>query len=69
MQLPGGGWPTGALTELLLQHSGIDELRLLDPALAKIASRRVVMLEPPHTPQAETFVALGLRSEHTASKI
>ena len=33
-QLPGGGWPHGALTELLLPHPGIGELRLLAPALA-----------------------------------
>ena len=33
-QLPGGGWPHGALTELLLAQPGIGELRLLAPALA-----------------------------------
>ena len=32
-QLPGGGWPHGALTELLLDQPGIGELRLLAPAL------------------------------------
>jgi protein ImuA len=30
-QLPGGGWPVGALTELLLPHPGVGELRLLAP--------------------------------------
>jgi hypothetical protein len=29
-----GGWPSGALTELLLAHSGVGELRLLMPLLA-----------------------------------
>ncbi len=33
-QLPGGGWPHGELTELLLPRCGIGELRLLAPALA-----------------------------------
>lgn len=33
-QLPGGGWPHGVLTELLLPQPGIGELRLLAPALA-----------------------------------
>jgi protein ImuA len=33
-QLPGGGWPHGVLTELLLPRCGIGELRLLAPALA-----------------------------------
>ena len=29
--LPGGGWPRGALTELLIGRQGIGELRLLMP--------------------------------------
>ena len=33
-QLPGGGWPHGVLTELLLAQPGIGELRLLAPTLA-----------------------------------
>jgi len=59
-QLPGGGWPLGALTELLLQQPGIGELRLLRPALAAVAARRVVLLQPPHPPQALALAALGL---------
>ena len=35
--LPGGGWPHGALTELLLPQPGIGELRLLAPVLAAVA--------------------------------
>jgi protein ImuA len=30
-QLPGGGWPARVLTELLLPHAGVGELRLLAP--------------------------------------
>jgi protein ImuA len=37
-QLPGGGWPQGVVTELLLPHPGVGELRLLAPALAASAS-------------------------------
>lgn len=59
-QLPGGGWPTGTLVDLLLQQSGIGELRLLRPALAAVASRRIVLLQPPHAPQALALAALGL---------
>lgn len=59
-QLPGGGWPTGMLTELLLQQAGIGELRLLRPALAQVAKRRIVLLQPPHAPQALALAALGL---------
>ena len=36
-QLPGGGWPHGVLTELLLPNAGMGELRLLAPALAAVA--------------------------------
>jgi protein ImuA len=36
-QLPGGGWPHGVLTELLLAQPGMGELRLLAPALAALA--------------------------------
>jgi len=59
-QLPGGGWPTGSLTELLTQQPGIGEMRLLAPALAKVAKRKIVMLEPPHPPQALALASLGL---------
>jgi protein ImuA len=59
-QLPGGGWPTGALTELLTQQPGIGEMRLLAPALAQVAKRRVVMLEPPHPPQAIALAGIGV---------
>ncbi|TFW36178.1 translesion DNA synthesis-associated protein ImuA [Massilia horti] len=59
-QLPGGGWPTGCLVDLLLQQPGIGEMRLLRPALEAVASRRIVLLQPPHPPQALALAALGL---------
>src|SRR5476649_1463619 len=43
-QLPGGGWPTGTLIDLLQQQPGIGELRLLHPALASLGSRPIVLL-------------------------
>ena len=36
--LPGGGWPQNALTEILVEHYGIGELRLLMPALAALSA-------------------------------
>lgn len=36
-QLPGGGWPQNALTEILLEHYGSGELQLLMPALARLS--------------------------------
>ncbi len=37
-ELPGGGWPSGALTEILGSCEGIGELGLLLPALARLTS-------------------------------
>lgn len=64
MRLPGGGWPTGALVDLLLQQDGIGEMRLLGPALASVEKRRIVLLNPPHPPQALALATLGLTPEH-----
>lgn len=39
-ELPGGGWPQGQLTELLLASPGLGELSLLAPALTQVARER-----------------------------
>jgi len=50
-QLPGGGWPVGALIELLTPHAGIGEIRLLQPALAQLDRRHpIALVQPPHVP-------------------
>ena len=36
--LPGGGWPQSSLTEILVEHYGVGELRLLMPALAALSA-------------------------------
>ncbi len=58
-QLPGGGWPTGTLVELLLQQPGIGEMRLLQPTLAAM-ERPIVLVQPPYAPQALALDALGI---------
>ncbi|TWI62126.1 protein ImuA [Pseudoduganella lurida] len=58
-QLPGGGWPTGTLVELLLQQPGVGEMRLLQPALMAL-ERPVVLIQPPYAPQALGLAALGI---------
>lgn len=58
--LPGGGWPTGSLIDLLVQQPGIGEVRLLAPALKAVSSRKVALLQPPHAPQAIAFAAMGV---------
>ena len=63
VQLPGGGWPVGALTELL-QAPGIhNEWRLLLPALARSGSGPVVLVAPPHLPFAPALQAQGLQAQ------
>ncbi|MDQ1817281.1 translesion DNA synthesis-associated protein ImuA [Massilia sp. CCM 9210] len=59
-QLPGGGWPTGTLVDVLPQQAGLGEMRLLAPALVKVASRSVVLLQPPHCPQILALGGMGL---------
>jgi protein ImuA len=60
--LPGGGWPARALTELLLPHAGIGEIRLLAPALAAVqaAQRGVMLFDPPALPFGWALNACGL---------
>src|SRR4249920_3911074 len=60
--LPGGGWPAGALTEILPAHEGIGELRLLGPALAGLSQRglRLAWIAPPHLPYAPALAAAGI---------
>jgi len=60
--LPGGGWPQNALTELLLDEEGIGELRLLMPALQRLAQagESIVLVAPPHLPHAPAIAAAGI---------
>ena len=60
--LPGGGWPQTALTELLRDDQGIGELRLLLPALRRLAQagEAIVLIAPPHLPYAPAFAAAGV---------
>ncbi|HEY6355413.1 MAG TPA: translesion DNA synthesis-associated protein ImuA [Burkholderiaceae bacterium] len=68
-ELPGSGWPHRVLTELLLPHPGLGELRLLVPALARIAGandgpqqggRSVMLFDPPAALCGPALVQLGV---------
>ena len=60
-ELPDGGWPLGSLTELLVPHPGIGEIRLLRPALAQLETRRAIALvQPPHTPHIASWMSWRL---------
>ncbi len=61
-QLPGRGWPRRVLTELLLPHPGIGEVRLMAASLAATqrAGRLVMMFDPPAALSAPALTELGL---------
>jgi hypothetical protein len=61
-RLPGGGWPRGALSEILIEHDGIGECSLVLPALAALtqARKRVAFVAPPYIPYAPALAAAGI---------
>lgn len=61
--LPGGGWPSGALTEIYVERTGIGELQLIMPAIARLSrsERWVTLVAPPHVPYAPALAAQGVR--------
>ena len=61
-QLPGGGWPSRCLTELLLSHTGVGEIRFLASTLSSLtqAGRQIVLLAPPHIPDPTGWEQLGI---------
>src|SRR5580693_5436010 len=64
-RLPGGGWPTASLIEVLLDASGLGEVQLFLPAL--VQSQRasgetpwLVWIAPPHEPFAPALAQHGI---------
>ncbi len=64
-QLPGGGWPRGALTEILHAAPGQGELRLLLPALRQLTTNgeTVALIDPPWHPFGPALTAAGIAPE------
>jgi protein ImuA len=62
-EMPGGGWPLGALVDLLVQQHGVGELRLLRPALAQLGKQPVALLQPPHDVNIAGIAYIGLAPE------
>lgn len=70
--LPGGGWPKHALTEILLEHYGSGELKLLMPALARLsqaasdaeavtaAAGWIAWIAPPFEPYPPALIQWGV---------
>ena len=65
-QLPGGGWPVGALSEVLQPLAGLHEWQLVLPALVQATARQkgaVVLVAPPCEPFGPALQTQGLRAE------
>lgn len=64
-ELPGGGWPRGNLTEILVDRSGVGELSLLLPALARLSAAGgwLALVAPPWLPHAPAWAAAGVVPE------
>jgi protein ImuA len=65
-ELPGGGWPVGAMTELLQAAPEAHVWRLLLPALAQAVETRggpVVLIGAPYEPCGPSLAAQGLPVE------
>jgi hypothetical protein len=66
-RLPGGGWPTASLIEVLLDDTGLGEVQLFLPALVQCQRRVnqdeapwVVWISPPHEPYAPALAQQGI---------
>lgn len=61
-ELPGGGWPRGNLIEIMVDHSGLGEMSLLLPSLARLSAEGgwLALVAPPWLPHAPAWAAAGL---------
>lgn len=57
-----GGWPPGALVELIAQREGIGEVSILLPALARLSKdeRWIALINPPYIPYAPALFHAGV---------
>lgn len=64
-ELPGGGWPRGNLTEVLVDRSGIGEMSLLLPAMVALSSAGgwLALVAPPWLPHAPAWAVAGVALE------
>lgn len=63
--LPGNGWQTGTLIELMPVATGIGELRFVLPTLAKLSQteHHIAFVSPPYVPFAPALARHSLRLE------
>lgn len=65
-QLPGGGWPCHAITELLAPQPGVVEWRVLGGLLRQVVAQdgQVVLVGPPKDPHLPGLVHAGADARH-----
>lgn len=65
-ELPGGGWPRGALTEILVDGVGLGECSLVMPALGRMReeNRWSLLVAPPYGLQGPAWMACGIDLTH-----
>ena len=61
--LPGGGWPIGSVTEMIVEKEGIGEISLLPPAIAADSGKDnwIIWVSPPHVPYAPALAHAGVK--------
>jgi cell division inhibitor SulA/protein ImuA len=66
-RLPGGGWPTASLVEVLIDATGLGEVQLFLPALVQSQQRNppndvpwLVWIAPPYEPYAPALAQAGI---------
>jgi hypothetical protein len=61
-ELPGGGWPRGTLTEILVDGEGFGECSLVLPALARMREEGTwsVLVAPPYRLNGPAWAASGI---------
>ncbi|SAK77219.1 recombinase RecA [Caballeronia hypogeia] len=63
LALPGAGWMPGTVTELLIEESGVGEIRLLARTLRELTvskGRSVIFVAPPWKPNLAAFRAMNI---------
>ena len=63
LALPGIGWTSGSVTEVLIEESGVGEIRMLERSIRDLTankSRSVVFIAPPWKPNWTAFRAMKI---------
>lgn len=65
-ELPGGGWPVQAITEVLSAQPSVLEWRVIGPTLGRVvaADGKVVVVGPPKTPHLPGLRHSGIDEKH-----